>query len=145
MSEFVRGYGYNDEGDPVLEIRRKIDPHNRVYQIPLGKLWVFSRDHNRAFLQSMFNVCRDVYQFLGVGNFLILSSGSRLRVMSDIAGVIEGGIEDVLRMPNAAAREVDDGVVCNLKLKMGDKVVSEREIDSREEIKRAAESRLSCL
>jgi len=116
MSEFTRQFSYDKEGEPVMEIRRKIDPHGRVYQINMGDLWAFSEEHNGAFLVNMFNACRDIYQFLGIGDFLLLSNERKAAVMGDIAAVIQGGIDEHLGMAPGEPESVDDGIEYTLRI-----------------------------
>jgi hypothetical protein len=99
MSQFIRKFSYDTDGNPVMEIRRKVQPEGRVYQIDMENLWVFSEEHNHAFEISMTNVCIDIYRHLEVGDFMLLSHKARAQVMGDIATVIQEGIEEFLSMP----------------------------------------------
>ena len=92
MSEVVRSIEYDGE-DPVLVIRRKIDPMGCTpFAVRMNELWQFSSDHNEDFDKFMWLYCSLLVESFGLG---IITT----QKMAAIATVIEDGIEELLKTP----------------------------------------------
>lgn len=130
--EFIKKISNDSEGTPVLEVRRKIDPVGRVYQINLKDLWLFSEEHNSEFQRNMFVVVSDIYKHLGVGDLLLLSAKMRTQVMGKLAGMIQEAIDDVLSSPNIDPSEYKEkrNPIGEIKMIVDGKAVFEREIEA---------------
>lgn len=97
MSEVIRTFGWMNDGEPAMAIRRRIDPEGCTpVVIRLQDIWMFSEDHNPDFNQTMFNLAANCCEIFGLG--LITT-----QKMAGIATVIEEGIDELVKMPPRAA------------------------------------------
>lgn len=135
MSELERAFSYDDEGRPVMVIYKKRPPVKtfrlktpkvEAYIIPLDDVWMFSRDHYPALVrvfygynqqgnaihdetvltyeQAMYAKCDELCQQFDLG--LVTS-----RKMANIAGMIEDGIDELVKMPPQKTEAVSLGQV----------------------------------
>lgn len=117
--EFSRSFGYC-EGEPCLFVHRKLDPDNRKFAVEIRDLWHFSEEHNPIFIQEMHRFCVAALQHLGIGDFLVLSNRMKTSIMSQLAQVVQEGIDDVIRMK---PEEFERKVIGEGKFQVGGKTV----------------------
>ena len=102
MPEIKRYITYdNATDDPllVLEPKTQRDANREVrFAIRIQDAWAYSEDHNPFFEQHMLQVCAQVYELFDLG-FLVLSDYRKIQRMSELATVIQEGIEDLLKTP----------------------------------------------
>jgi len=112
MQILRREFKYDDNGRPVMILRKK--QYGRAfssmpravssYAIRLEDVWQFSQDHNPNFITHMGNVCTFLCDLFSLG--LITP-----RKMAEIATVIEEGIDDLVKMPPQATKQVCTGEI----------------------------------
>jgi len=97
MAEIIREIIYKQvdgEYEPVLSIKPKVqrDGHVANFAIRLDDLWMYAADKNPHFDRWMYHVTGEIYKMFNLG---IVTS----QKMAEIAGVVEDGIDDLLKAP----------------------------------------------
>ncbi|MBC2712875.1 MAG: hypothetical protein HGJ94_18355 [Desulfosarcina sp.] len=113
MAEVYRRIEYDDQGDPVLVIHKKVSPVKTFrldrpvapsFAIRLNDVWQYSEDHNPRFIYHMSQICQFLCNLFDLG----LVTPSR---MGRIASVIEEGIDDLIKAPPQKEELVNLGEV----------------------------------
>ena len=100
MAEVSAYIGYDDKSLPALILYRKINgaDSKKVY-VKLCDAWMFSEDHNPRFEEHIMRVSQSLYEYLCIDDLLLVSGHTRSKRMAEIAGLVESGIDELLKLP----------------------------------------------
>ncbi len=113
MAEITREFGYDNNHEPVMILRRKRQvattyqlekKANPSFAIRLCDIWQYSEEHNPFFKRHVWDICNVIHHLFDLG----LVTGSKLAA---IATVIQEGIDDLVKMPPQPTEKVTLGEV----------------------------------
>jgi len=111
MAEIVRSFDYDDNGDPVMILRKKrvasktfkLEYDKPVsFAIRMTDVWQYSEEHNPAFRNHMMFICGKIHDLFDLGLVTI-------QKLSAIAGIIQEGIDDLVKMKPKSYQSVSVG------------------------------------
>lgn len=122
MAEIGRRFSYDEEGKPLMVLFRKIEPQGKAFGIRQADAWKFSEEHNALFISSMSDLVQQAYPHLG---FRVHAGGEVYkRRLSEMAAVVQEGIDELIDMPPMPRQPGDDMVVGEGIMTVGDRKIS---------------------